>query len=81
VFPVAEVVDWHGVLQVLWVSTVSGIAVTAVYSIAIVGGTRAADFSRNGRRAGAFLMASLCLIALAVFAGAVVFGIVVMTQK
>ena len=80
--PIAEsVIDWDALLSVLWVSLLGGIGVTAAFAFAILGATRAADVRRDGRLAAAGVYALLMILAVAVVAAAVVFGVVVMTQK
>jgi ABC-type spermidine/putrescine transport system permease subunit II len=79
--PVGSVVDGDALLQVLWVSLVAGIGVTASYAAAILGATRAIDLSRSGRTGEAAIFGLLAIVAVAVVAGAVVFGIIVMTHK
>ena len=79
--PLADIVDTHALVQVLWVSAATGIGVTAMYALAILGATRAVDYSRAGRMGEALLLGILCVVALAAVAASVVFGIVVMTQK
>jgi hypothetical protein len=74
-------VDWDALLQVVWVSTLTGIGVTAVFAIAIYGATRAVDLSRDGRVAEAGLFAVVAVAALLAVGAAVVFGIVAMTDK
>jgi hypothetical protein len=81
VFPLAEIISVHDLLQVVWVSVVAGIGVTGAYAFAILGGTRAVDMSRSGRPAEAAVFGVLCAVALAIAAAAVVFGIVIMTTK
>jgi hypothetical protein len=77
----AEVVSGHDLLQVVWVSLVAGIGVTAAYALAILGGARAVDLTRSGRSAEAVVFGVLCAIALVVVAAALVYGIVIMTTK
>jgi hypothetical protein len=76
-----SIVDGNALLDVLWYSLLAGIGVTGIFAVAILGGTRAADASRAGRPAAATLFGALAVAALAGVAAAVVFGIVVMTQK
>jgi hypothetical protein len=75
------IVDGHDVVNVLWVSVASGVGVTAVFGFAIVGIVRSVDLSRDGRAVEAALAAILGLVALAAVLSALVYGIVVMTQK
>lgn len=74
-------VDWDALLQVVWVSLLTGIGVTAVFAVAIYGATRAVDLSRDGRAAEAGLFGAVSVVALLVVGGAVIFGIVAMTDK
>jgi hypothetical protein len=79
--PVAEIVNGHDLLNVIWVSLIAGIGVTAAFAFAILGGARAADLSRSGRTSEAAVFGVVCALALAVVGAAVVYGIVVMTSK
>jgi hypothetical protein len=81
VWSLGAIVDTGDLLEVAWVSLVAGIGVTAAYGGAILGATRAVDLSREGRPAEAAMFAVLLVVALAAVGAAVVFGIVVMTQK
>ncbi|MFL5868556.1 MAG: hypothetical protein ACJ766_15765 [Thermoleophilaceae bacterium] len=79
--PIAEIVSVHDLLQVVWVSLIAGIGVTAAYSFAILGGARAVDLNRSGRPAEAAIFGVVCALALAVVGAAVVYGIVIMIKK
>jgi hypothetical protein len=79
-FPVGAV-DWDALLQVVWVSLLAGLGVTAAFAVAIYGATRALDLGRDGRVAEAGMFALVTAAALLLVAGAVVFGIVAMTDK
>jgi hypothetical protein len=74
-------VDWDALLQVVWVSFLTGIGVTLAFAIAIYGATRAVDLSRDGRLAEAGMFAAVAVAALLAVGAAVVVGIVVMTDK
>jgi hypothetical protein len=77
----AEIVNGHDLLQVVWASLLAGIGVTAAYAFAILGGARAVDLTRSGRSAEAVVFGVLCAVALLVVAAALVYGIVIMTTK
>jgi hypothetical protein len=77
----ASVVDWDALLEVVWVSILTGIGVTAAFAIALYGATRAVDLSRDGRAAEAGLFAVVAVAALIGVGAAVIFAIVVMTDK
>lgn len=80
--PLAEsAVDWGALGDVLWVSVVAGVGVTAAFALTILGGTRAAELRRQGNAAAAGLYGVLMVLAFVVVVAAVVFGIVVMAQK
>ena len=77
----ATIVDGHALLQLVWVGAVAGVGVTAAFGFALLGVTRAADLGRHGRSGEALVYGAMGALALAVVLGAVVYGIVVMTQK
>ena len=77
----ATIGDGEPLLDVVWASFPAGLGVSAVFGIAILGAVRAVDYSRAGRAAEAIMLGVLCALALAVVGAAIVFGIVVMTQK
>ena len=74
-------VDWGALLEVIWVSLLTGIGVTAAFAVAILGAARAVDLRKDGHGAVATAYGALMVLAFAVVVAAVVFGIVVMTQK
>jgi hypothetical protein len=76
-----SVVDGKKLLEVVWTSLLAGIGVTVIFAIATLGVTRAVEFARNGRAAVGAVYGVFGVLALAAVAAAVVFGIVVMTQK
>jgi hypothetical protein len=78
---IASIVDTHDLLEVIWVSIVAGIGLTAVYGVAIVGATRAADLGRRGETPGAVLFGALGIAAMLLVVAAIVFGIVTLSDK
>ncbi|MEX2197027.1 MAG: hypothetical protein WD844_17280 [Thermoleophilaceae bacterium] len=76
----AAVVDWEGILEVIVVSFVAGVGVTAIYAVAVLGATRVLDMTRDGRTMEAGAYAVLAVAAFAVVLAACAFGIVVLTQ-
>ena len=77
---IATVVDWEALLDVVLYSLGLGVGLTIVFSLVILSAVRFADL-RAERPVEAWGFAVLTLAGLAVFAGAVVLGIVVMTSK
>ena len=76
-----SVIDWAALLNVLWASLLGGVGVTGVFSLALLGATRAGDLRRDGRVAAATAYAVLTAVAGAAVLAALVFGVIVMTAK
>jgi hypothetical protein len=74
------VVDWDALLTVVWASLAAGIGVTAAFGFAILGGTRAIEFGRDGRAIEAALFAVVGVLGLATVLGAIVYGIVILSE-
>jgi hypothetical protein len=75
---IATIVDWDAILQVIWVSLLAGVGVTAAYGFALLGSTRALESGREGRLGGAISYAVVAVLGLAVVIGAIVFGILIL---
>jgi hypothetical protein len=78
---IASIVDTDALLEVIWVSIVAGIGLTAAYGLAIVGASRALDSGRQGSTAGAVVYGALGVVALAVVVVASVYGIETLSDK
>jgi len=78
---IATIVETTDLLETVVVSLVGGVGVTAIFSVAIWGGARFVDLSRDGRTAAAGAAAAVGGLALAATLAAVVVGIVVMMSK
>jgi hypothetical protein len=76
-----SVVDLDALFEVIWVSFLAGIGVTAAWAFAILGSTRWVDLGRSGRTGEALVFGLVALAGFAIVLAAVVFGIVVMTHK
>lgn len=74
------IVDWDALLTVIWASLVAGIGVTAAFGLAILGGVRAVDLRRDGRVAAATVFSVVGVVGLVVVAGALIFGIVILSE-
>jgi hypothetical protein len=77
----ATIVDTHVLWKLVVSALVGGVGITAVYALALYGGTRFLDFRREGRVAAGWAFGAVALVALAGFAAAVAYGIVVMANK
>jgi hypothetical protein len=76
---IATVVDWDALLQVIWVSLVAGVGVTAAWGFALLGSTRALEVGREGRVAEAAIYAVVGVAGFVTVVAAIVFGIVILT--
>jgi hypothetical protein len=78
---IAKVIDGHAAWQAVWTATVSGVGVTIVFSLAVLGATRSTDMRRNDRPGQAAAFGVLALLGLAATLGAVVYAIALITTK
>jgi hypothetical protein len=74
-------VDTHLLLQVIWVSLLAGVGISALFSLVILWAARAGDARRAGESGPAALYAALALLAFSVFAVGVVLGVEAMLTK
>jgi hypothetical protein len=74
-------IDWDALLTAVWASVAGGVGVTAAYGLVILGGVRALDRGRAGRTGGAAVYATVGVLGLLAVLAAIVFGIVVLTNK
>ena len=77
----STIVDTTTLLDLVGVSLLAAVGVTAAFSVAILGATRFADFRRNGRTVEAACFGALTALALAACLGAIVYGIVEIQSK
>jgi hypothetical protein len=75
------IVDWGALGEVIGVSLVAGVGVTLAFSLALLGAIRFADMRRKDRAVRAIFYAVLGVAGLSITLGALVAGIIVMTQK
>jgi hypothetical protein len=68
------------IFEVVWVSLVAGVFVTAAFSFVVLGSARSAEARRSGQRS-ALLWEGVAVVAFAAFAAAVVFGVHTMLTK
>jgi hypothetical protein len=77
----AKIIDGHAAWQAVWTATVAGIAVSVVFALAVLGGTRSADLRRDSRHGSAAMFAVLAVAGLGATLGAVVYAITLITTK
>lgn len=73
--------DMAALLQLVWAAPLAALTVTVSWALVIWGSTRAADSRRDGRTGQATLHLGVAILGGAIFAGAVAFGLIVMTSK
>jgi hypothetical protein len=78
---VAKIIDTSAAWQAVWTAAVSGVGVTIVFSLAVLGATRSTDMRRDDRPGQAAMYVALGLVALAATIGAVVYAITLITTK
>ena len=69
------------ILEVIWVSLVAGIFVTVAFSFVVLGLAKSAEATRTGRGAVVVAYGTLAVVAFAVFAFAVGYGVHIMLSK
>ncbi len=77
----STIVDTETVSQLVAASLGAGIGITVLFSVAIYGVTRFSDARRGRVGASAAVYGVIAALALLACLGAIVVGIVVMTQK
>ena len=78
---VAKIIDGQAAWQAIWTAAVSGVGVTIVFSLTVLGATRSTDMRRDDRPGQAAMYAVLALLGLAATLGAVVYAITLITTK
>ena len=77
----STIVDTTTLLDLVGVSLLAAVGVTAAFSLAILGATRFSDLRRDGRAVEAAAFGALTALALAACVGAIVYGIVEIQTK
>ena len=75
---IATVVDWDALLEVIWVSLVAGVGVTAAWGFGLLGSTRALEVGREGRAAEAAIYAVVGVAGFVAVVAAIVYGIIIL---
>lgn len=78
---IATVVDTSALWQTIVAALIAGVGTTLVFSLAILGVARSSEANREGRTIETALFAGMAVLGLLATAGAIVFGVIVMTTK
>lgn len=77
----ATVIEFDALWQTIWTAAVAGIGATVIFSLGVLGATRASDHRRVGQPVISLFYAALATLSAAATVGAVVWGILLITQK
>jgi len=78
---VTAAIDTHALLELMWAAPLAVLTVTVSFGLVVNGVTRAAEARRDGNAIAAGAYAALAIAGVAIFAAAVVFGLIVMISK
>jgi hypothetical protein len=74
-------VDTGLLWQVIWVSLLAGVGISALFSLVILGSARAAEARRAGKGGTAAAYVAVAVVAFLLFAGGVALGVQEMVAK
>jgi hypothetical protein len=74
-------VDTGLLWQVIWVSLLAGVGISALFSLVILGGARAAEARRAGQGGAAAAYVAVAVVAFLLFLGGVALGVQEMVTK
>ncbi len=74
-------IDTEGLFELIWTAPLAALVVTLTFALCIYGAARAGDSRRLGRTVAATAYGALAVVAAAVFAASVVFGVLIITSK
>jgi hypothetical protein len=75
------VIDAGQLAEVVWVSLLAGVGITAAYSFVVLGGARSAAARRAGQSGVALAYAALAVVMFCLFAAGVAYGVHIMLSK
>jgi hypothetical protein len=77
----ATIVDVDALWQTAWHAAVAGLVITVTFSMAVLGTTRSGDLRRAQRHGVGALYGALGVAGLIATAGAIVYGIILVSTK
>jgi hypothetical protein len=78
---VIGVVEIGQLVEVIWVSLLAGVGITAAFSLIVLGTGHSAAARRAGRSGAALAYGSLAVVFFIIFAAAIVLGVQIMLSK
>ena len=79
--PVLAAVKLGDLVEVIWVSLLAGVGITAVFSLVVYTSGRAGEARRAHRSGEATVFAGLSVLFFAAFVFAVIYGMTIMLSK
>jgi hypothetical protein len=74
-------IDWSSLLKVIYSSLVTGVGLTFVLCLTIIGSIRSSDARSSGNSPGAIGFGALGIFGVLAIVAAMVYGFVLMTSK
>jgi uncharacterized protein (DUF2062 family) len=74
-------IDSAALLKMLYASVLAGVGVAVIFSLVILGATRASDMRRARRGTASAAYAALAVVCLLLSSAIVVFGLILVTRK
>jgi hypothetical protein len=78
---VLAAIDAGQLAEVVWVSLLAGVGVTAAFSFVVLGSARSSEARRAGNSGAATAYAALAITMFTLFAAGVIFGVHIMLSK
>jgi hypothetical protein len=75
------IVDWAGLIQVVWISVLASCAITVAFTIAVIGASRWTELQRARRSGLAVGYGLLGALGASLTGGAIILGLIYMTKK
>jgi hypothetical protein len=74
-------IDSGALLKMLSASLLAGVGVAVIFSLVILGATRASDMRRERREGASVAYAALAVVCLVLSSAIVVYGLILVTRK
>jgi hypothetical protein len=77
----SDLVDWHALWQVIYISAAAGLLISISMGVAVVSSLRAQDDRAAGRDGSAVALTAVAVVGVAIVVAAVIYGIYYITSK
>jgi hypothetical protein len=79
--PLASVVDWGQILQVVEAGLVAGVGISVAFSLLLLGTVRAGEAQQQSRTGAVIGYSLVAVLAVAICVGAIAFAVITMLAK